>query len=61
MTSPEQIKLLWWRIRCTFHAIRLMRCSLGFAWGMATADDDSFLEGEPPLDALKETFEYDIL
>ena len=54
----QTIKLFWWRLRYAVLAMWVIHCKPSFAWGMATADDTGFKEGDSPREALDEELSY---
>lgn len=54
----KNVRLFLWQLRFVFHAILLLHCSLFFAWEMATANEEWFVEGYPPKEALWEELSY---
>ena len=54
----KNIRLFLWQLRFMFHAILLIRCSPFFAWEMATTNEQWFVEGYSPKEALWEELSY---
>lgn len=54
----KKISMLWWQLRFVLHAILLLRCSPFFAWKMAAANEEWFIEAYTPKEALLEELSY---
>ena len=54
-----EMRLYWWYARYAWLAIWRLRCSLSFAWTMATAaGDEFFLAGDSPGESLDSELSY---
>lgn len=54
-----RISIFWWYLRYAVIAMRSLRCSPSFAWGMATANGDGpYLDGYSPSEMFLEEMSY---